>query len=191
MVLAEALAAGVPIVASVGRDPRGARRLGAVLRPGRLGRDRAGDRGGHGAAGSARGARPGAGRDVFVGRRRRAHRESPTRACSRNDDRAPVGDVVLSWNGREDTLACLRSLAEVDWPALDVICVDNGSADGSAGAVREQFPDVTVIENGSNLGYAGGNSREHPARARARRQLGAAPEQRRHARRMRSASRSS
>ena len=25
--------------------------------------------------------------------------------------------VVLSWNGREDTLACLRSLAEVDWPA--------------------------------------------------------------------------
>ena len=66
--------------------------------------------------------------------------------------------VVLSWNGREDTLACLRSLTEVDWPALDVICVDNGSADGSASAVREQFRDVTVIENGSNLGYAGGNN---------------------------------
>ena len=66
--------------------------------------------------------------------------------------------VVLSWNGREDTLACLRSLAEVDWPGLDVICVDNGSADGSASAVREQFPDVTVIENGANLGYAGGNN---------------------------------
>jgi GT2 family glycosyltransferase len=66
--------------------------------------------------------------------------------------------VVLSWNGREDTLACLRSLERVEWPSLDVICVDNGSGDGSAAAVREQFPGVTLIENGSNLGYAGGNN---------------------------------
>jgi GT2 family glycosyltransferase len=66
--------------------------------------------------------------------------------------------VVLSWNGRDDTLACLRSLAGLDWPGLDVFCVDNGSADGSPEAVREQFPAVTLIENGSNLGYAGGNN---------------------------------
>jgi GT2 family glycosyltransferase len=66
--------------------------------------------------------------------------------------------IVLSWNGRDDTLACLASLAEVDWPGLDVICVDNGSSDGSPGAVRERFPAVTLIENGRNLGYAGGNN---------------------------------
>jgi GT2 family glycosyltransferase len=66
--------------------------------------------------------------------------------------------VVLSWNGRDDTLACLRSLRAVDWPRLDVICVDNGSADGSAAAVRGQFPEVRLIENGSNLGFAGGNN---------------------------------
>jgi hypothetical protein len=66
--------------------------------------------------------------------------------------------VVLSWNGREDTLACLASLADVDWPGLDVICVDNGSEDGSAAAVRERFPHVLVRENGENLGYAGGNN---------------------------------
>ena len=66
--------------------------------------------------------------------------------------------VVLSWNGLDDTLACLGSLAEVDWPGLDVICVDNGSSDGSANAVRARFPDVTLIENGRNLGFAGGNN---------------------------------
>ncbi|HEY1478728.1 MAG TPA: glycosyltransferase family 2 protein [Gaiellales bacterium] len=66
--------------------------------------------------------------------------------------------VVLSWNGVDDTLACLASLADVDWPQLDVIVVDNGSADGSQSAVRAQFPAVTLIENGRNLGYAGGNN---------------------------------
>jgi len=43
--------------------------------------------------------------------------------------------VVLSWNGREDTLACLRSLAAATYPRLEVIVVDNGSSDGSADAV--------------------------------------------------------
>jgi GT2 family glycosyltransferase len=66
--------------------------------------------------------------------------------------------VVLSWNGREDTLSCLGSLEAVGWPSLDVICVDNGSDDGSQSAVRERFPAVTLIENGANLGYAGGNN---------------------------------
>jgi GT2 family glycosyltransferase len=65
--------------------------------------------------------------------------------------------VVLSWNGREDTLACLRSLAAAD-PRPQVVCVDNGSTDGSAEAVRAEFPDVALIENGANLGFAGGNN---------------------------------
>jgi GT2 family glycosyltransferase len=64
--------------------------------------------------------------------------------------------VVLSWNGREDTLACLRSLQRID--GVDVICVDNGSGDGSPEAVRDQFPGVELIENGRNLGFAGGNN---------------------------------
>jgi GT2 family glycosyltransferase len=66
--------------------------------------------------------------------------------------------IVLSWNGRDDTLACLRSLEQVAWPGLDVICVDNGSGDGSADAVRDGFPSVTLIENGENLGFSGGNN---------------------------------
>ena len=66
--------------------------------------------------------------------------------------------IVLSWNGREDTLACLDSLARSSWPNLQTIVVDNGSIDDTAGAVRARHPGVTLIENGTNLGFAAGNN---------------------------------
>lgn len=66
--------------------------------------------------------------------------------------------IVLSWNGREDTLACVASLERLEGEEVDVICVDNGSVDGTVAAVRERHPAVTVVENGRNLGYAGGNN---------------------------------
>jgi GT2 family glycosyltransferase len=69
-----------------------------------------------------------------------------------------VAVVVLSWNRREDTLACLRSLAAVQDPELLTILVDNGSADGSEEAVRAGFPGVEVVQNGANLGFADGNN---------------------------------
>jgi GT2 family glycosyltransferase len=66
--------------------------------------------------------------------------------------------VVLSWNGREDTLRCLESLARVGSSDLGIVCVDNGSTDGSPRAVRERFPEVALIEAGANLGYCAGNN---------------------------------
>ncbi|HTA35858.1 MAG TPA: glycosyltransferase family 2 protein [Solirubrobacteraceae bacterium] len=66
--------------------------------------------------------------------------------------------IVLSWNGREDTLRCLESLSRVEHPELRIVCVDNGSSDGSQRAVRERFPHVALIEAGANLGYSGGNN---------------------------------
>jgi GT2 family glycosyltransferase len=66
--------------------------------------------------------------------------------------------IVLNWNGREDTLRCLDSLRRVEHANLAVVCVDNGSVDGSREAVRERFPEVRLIEAGENLGYAGGNN---------------------------------
>lgn len=65
--------------------------------------------------------------------------------------------VVLNWNGREDTLKCLESLRQVEL-LNSVIAVDNGSVDGSVAAIRERFPEVTLIEAGGNRGYAGGNN---------------------------------
>ena len=61
--------------------------------------------------------------------------------------------VVLSYNGREDTLAALESLR-----GIATVVVDNGSTDGSADAVAERFPDVELVRAGVNLGFAGGNN---------------------------------
>jgi GT2 family glycosyltransferase len=66
--------------------------------------------------------------------------------------------VVLSWNRRDDTMNCLDSLVRIQRSDVGIICVDNGSTDGSAQAVRERFPNVALIEAGENLGYAGGNN---------------------------------
>jgi hypothetical protein len=72
----------------------------------------------------------------------------------------PVAIIVLTWNQRDLTLDCLASLAEMEYPEerLQVIVVDNGSRDGTAAAVRERYPHVTVLENGDNLGFAEGNN---------------------------------
>ena len=70
----------------------------------------------------------------------------------------PVAVVVLSWNGREDTLACLASLARLEAPAPVTIVIDNGSTDGTAAAVREAFPAVELVRTEHNLGFAEGNN---------------------------------
>jgi N-acetylglucosaminyl-diphospho-decaprenol L-rhamnosyltransferase len=66
---------------------------------------------------------------------------------------------ILSWNTRELTLACLRSL-QADTPRRprEVIVVDNGSADGSAEAIAREFPEVTLLANPDNRYYSGGNN---------------------------------
>ena len=70
--------------------------------------------------------------------------------------------VVLNWNGKRDTLACLASLEKLQYPDVHVIVVDNGFADDSVDAIRSLYPPesgrLTVIENGKNLGYTGGNN---------------------------------
>lgn len=66
--------------------------------------------------------------------------------------------VVLNWNGREDTLACLASLRELEGEPVHVVVADNGSSDGSVAAIHQAHPEVTLIENGANLGFSGGNN---------------------------------
>jgi len=70
---------------------------------------------------------------------------------------ARIAAVVLNWNGRTDTLACLASL-QAQTARTTIYLVDNGSIDDSVDAVRANFPDVTILENGANFGYAGGNN---------------------------------
>lgn len=71
-----------------------------------------------------------------------------------------ISIVVLNWNGAEDTLACLASLANQDYPNFDVSVVDNGSTDGSLEKLNAFSAPYAfkVIATGENLGYAGGNN---------------------------------
>jgi len=66
---------------------------------------------------------------------------------------------VVNWNTRELLDACLSSLAETAAGiVLEVIVVDNASWDGSAGMVRERHPNVILLENDDNVGYAAANN---------------------------------
>jgi GT2 family glycosyltransferase len=68
--------------------------------------------------------------------------------------------VIVNWNTRELLLACLASVYEtVAEIRFEVWLVDNGSSDGSVGAVRARFPGVRIIENSRNLGFAAANNR--------------------------------
>lgn len=66
--------------------------------------------------------------------------------------------IVLNWNRRDETLACLASLEQANLHGAAVTVVDNGSHDGSVDAVRTRFPWAHIIALGENRGFAGGNN---------------------------------
>jgi GT2 family glycosyltransferase len=69
-----------------------------------------------------------------------------------------VAIVILNWNNAPDTIACLESVAHLDYPNTRILVVDNGSTDGSADRIRQAHPSIPVLETGQNLGYAEGNN---------------------------------
>jgi GT2 family glycosyltransferase len=64
--------------------------------------------------------------------------------------------ITLNWNGKDDTIECIESLKKLYYPNFQIVVVDNGSTDGSVLALRVEYPDITIIENKRNLGYAEG-----------------------------------
>ena len=67
--------------------------------------------------------------------------------------------VIVSYNVKDYLLACLRSIyAQAAEVALEVIVVDNASSDGTVEAVRDAFPQVQLLANRENLGFARGNN---------------------------------
>lgn len=71
------------------------------------------------------------------------HSEKPTVVLS-----------VLNWNQREMTLNCISQLRErTDYPNVKIAVVDNGSDDGSVSAIKESFPDISLLSNETNRGF--------------------------------------
>lgn len=66
--------------------------------------------------------------------------------------------IVLSWNGMGDLRECLDDVRSQDFIDFEIIVVDNGSTDGSADFVASHYPDVRLIRNERNLGFAAGNN---------------------------------
>lgn len=69
-----------------------------------------------------------------------------------------VSVVILNWNGRRYLDDCLTSLQAQAYTDFEVILVDNGSTDGSVEWVEARFPQVQMIRNAQNVGFAKGNN---------------------------------
>lgn len=70
-----------------------------------------------------------------------------------------VSILMVSWNTREMTLAAIRTVfAETRQTPFELILVDNGSHDDTVDAVRREFPDVLVLAETANHGFAKGNN---------------------------------
>ncbi|GAB2596068.1 glycosyl transferase [Paractinoplanes abujensis] len=67
-----------------------------------------------------------------------------------------VGVVVITWQRRDEALAAVQRLSELP-ERPPIVLVDNGSTDGTAAAVRAQFPDVDVVALDRNEGAVGRN----------------------------------
>lgn len=86
--------------------------------------------------------------------------ETPTLGTTATNSPVRVSIVVLNWNGANDTLACLDSLAALTYPNFNVVVLDNGSTDDSLERLRPHrapYP-LKLIETGRNLGFAEGNN---------------------------------
>jgi GT2 family glycosyltransferase len=66
--------------------------------------------------------------------------------------------IILNWRQPHVTLDCVRALRAQDEPALDILVIDNGSADSSPTILRQSSEDFELVELPHNLGFAAGNN---------------------------------
>ncbi len=66
--------------------------------------------------------------------------------------------IILNWNGKQDSVECLESLKKITYTNYEILLVDNGSTDESVRCFRERFPEIEIIENELNMGFAEGNN---------------------------------
>jgi N-acetylglucosaminyl-diphospho-decaprenol L-rhamnosyltransferase len=66
--------------------------------------------------------------------------------------------VIVSWNVRDLLRQCLSTLADSYPLSLEVIVVDNASADDSVDMLRAEFPAVQLVANPDNLGFPAANN---------------------------------
>ncbi|WP_245975116.1 glycosyltransferase family 2 protein [Deminuibacter soli] len=69
-----------------------------------------------------------------------------------------VSIITINYNNVAVTCDLLLSIACVNYPNIEVIVVDNASAENPTAALVEAYPGIKVIVSEKNLGFAGGNN---------------------------------
>lgn len=67
-----------------------------------------------------------------------------------------VSVVILNWNGLKYLKKFLPSVCASTYPNLEIVVGDNASTDGSVQFLKENYPQVRIISNDRNYGFAGG-----------------------------------
>ncbi len=74
------------------------------------------------------------------------------------NSRMDLGIVLVNWNTRDYLQRCLQTVFASQGVTFRVVVVDNGSSDGSAEMVAQEFPKAELIEGHGNIGYPAGNN---------------------------------
>jgi GT2 family glycosyltransferase len=69
-----------------------------------------------------------------------------------------VSIIILNWNGKKWLERCLPTVEKILYKPLEIIVVNNGSTDDSAQFLKDNYPDIKVIEIKKNAGFAGANN---------------------------------
>ncbi|MEN8904955.1 MAG: glycosyltransferase family 2 protein [Clostridiales bacterium] len=69
-----------------------------------------------------------------------------------------VSIIIVNWNGKKYLETCLKSLYDQKYKNFEIIFVDNNSIDDSINYVKTNFPDIKIILNKKNYGFAKGNN---------------------------------
>src|SRR5690349_6690716 len=95
---------------------------------------------------------------VFAPARESARETFATTVSPPNNTTTQASIIILSYNSRAWLETLLPSLSQTRG-SYEVIVADNNSTDGSVEFVAARHPDVRLIRNDGNLGYAAGNNR--------------------------------
>ncbi len=69
-----------------------------------------------------------------------------------------VAVILVNYNGEKYCRKCIDSIKYQTYPYIEIIFVDNASADGSVSIIEKEFPDIKLIKLKENLGFTGGNN---------------------------------
>lgn len=70
-----------------------------------------------------------------------------------------ISIIIVNWNSKKYLNNCLNSIVDTMYGiSYETIVIDNNSSDGSVAYIKELYPDLTVIQNKNNIGFAKANN---------------------------------